>query len=66
MRPRNDGARPTSSAGHAGATANFKLTFYLDHSAGADHHLNNLLKRQPSKTVFASRERKVDRLARGN
>src|SRR5437764_3916146 len=24
------------SAGHAGATANLKLTFHLDHSAGAD------------------------------
>jgi hypothetical protein len=30
-------ATPTSSAGHAGATANLKLTFHLDHSAGADH-----------------------------
>jgi hypothetical protein len=29
-------ATPTSSAGHAGATANPKLTFHLDHSAGAD------------------------------
>ena len=28
-------ATPTSSAGHAGATANLKLTFHLDHSAGA-------------------------------
>jgi transposase InsO family protein len=27
-------ATPTSSAGHAGATANLKLTFHLDHSAG--------------------------------
>jgi hypothetical protein len=27
-------ATPTGSAGHAGATANLKLTFYLDHSAG--------------------------------
>jgi hypothetical protein len=27
---------PTGSAGHAGATANLKLTFHLDHSAGAD------------------------------
>src|SRR5262249_31573514 len=32
-------ATPTGSAGHAGATANLKLTFHLDHSAGADHHL---------------------------
>src|SRR5262245_65574724 len=32
-------ATPTSSAGHAGATANPKLTFHLDHSAGADHLL---------------------------
>src|SRR6266404_6144542 len=30
-------ATPTGSAGHAGATANHKLTFHLDHSAGADH-----------------------------
>ncbi len=29
-------ATPTSSAGHAGATAKLKLTFHLDHSAGAD------------------------------
>src|SRR5437660_7531074 len=30
-------ATPTGSVGHAGATANLKLTFQLDHSAGADH-----------------------------
>src|SRR5262249_41629922 len=30
-------ATPIGSAGHAGATANPKLTFHLDHSAGADH-----------------------------
>src|SRR6516164_1522938 len=29
-------ATPSGSAGHAGETANFKLTFHLDHSAGAD------------------------------
>jgi transposase InsO family protein len=29
-------ATPTGSAGHAGATANLKLTCHLDHSAGAD------------------------------
>ena len=28
--------RPTGSVGHAGATANLKLTFLLDHSVGAD------------------------------
>ena len=28
-------ATPTGSDGHAGATANLKLTFHLDHSAGA-------------------------------
>ena len=28
--------RPTGSVGHAGATANLKLTFHLDHSVGAD------------------------------
>src|SRR5262249_11945762 len=27
---------PSGSAGHAGGTANLKLTFHLDHSAGAD------------------------------
>src|SRR5437870_7184540 len=32
-------ATPTGSAGHAGATANLKLTFHLDHSAGADQCL---------------------------
>src|SRR5262245_18381689 len=31
---------PTGSARHAGATANLKLTFHLDHSAGADHMSN--------------------------
>src|SRR5262249_43435989 len=32
------GCAPTTGfAGHAGATANLKLTFHLDHSAGADH-----------------------------
>jgi glutamine phosphoribosylpyrophosphate amidotransferase len=30
-------ATPSGSAGHAGATADIKLTFHLDHSAGADH-----------------------------
>jgi hypothetical protein len=30
-------AAPTCSAGHASATATLKLTFHLDHSAGADH-----------------------------
>src|SRR5262245_53571640 len=29
-------ATPPGSAGHASATANLKLTFHLDHSAGAD------------------------------
>jgi len=28
--------RRGGSAGHAGATANLKVTFHLDHSAGAD------------------------------
>jgi hypothetical protein len=27
---------PARAAGYAGATANLKLTFHLDHSAGAD------------------------------
>jgi len=30
-------APPTGSAGHASAAASLKLTFHLDHSAGADH-----------------------------
>jgi hypothetical protein len=30
-------ATTSGSAGHAGATANLKLTFHLDHSTGADH-----------------------------
>src|SRR5262245_2023839 len=34
---RDEAATPIGSAGHAGATANLKLTFHLDHSAGADH-----------------------------
>jgi hypothetical protein len=29
-------ATPSGSAGHAGETANLKLTFHLDHSVGAD------------------------------
>src|SRR5262249_54584789 len=29
-------AIPSGSAGHAGETANLKLTFHLDHSEGAD------------------------------
>src|SRR5262249_38820416 len=29
-------ATPSGSAGHAGETANLKLTFHPDHSAGAD------------------------------
>jgi hypothetical protein len=29
-------ATPTGSGGHAGPTANLKLTFQLDHSSGAD------------------------------
>jgi hypothetical protein len=29
--------RRPGSAGRAGATTNLKLTFHLDHSAGADH-----------------------------
>jgi hypothetical protein len=36
-------ATPTGSAGHAGATANLKLTFQLDHSAGANHSTPRLL-----------------------
>src|SRR5262249_6272965 len=32
-------AIPSGSAGHAGETANLKLTFHLDHSEGADHCL---------------------------
>src|SRR5262249_54209038 len=32
-------AIPSGSAGHAGETANLKLTFHLDHSEGADHYV---------------------------
>ena len=35
-------ATPTGSAGHAGATANLKLSFHLDRSAGADHWLDEI------------------------
>jgi len=31
-------ATPTGSAGHASATASLKLTFHLDHSAGAHQY----------------------------
>jgi hypothetical protein len=34
-------ATPSGSAGHAGETANLKLTFHLDHSAGADQSNRN-------------------------
>src|SRR5262249_52674486 len=39
-------AIPSGSAGHAGETANLKLTFHLDHSEGADHKVEhrNLIK----------------------
>src|SRR5262249_27559759 len=41
-------ATPSGSAGHAGETANFKLTFHLDHSAGADQlGLEPANRRQP-------------------
>jgi putative transposase len=40
-------ATPSGSAGHAGETANLKLTFHLDHSAGADHsRVSNFLHRR--------------------
>src|SRR5262249_28826716 len=35
-------ATPSGSAGHAGETANFKLTFHLDHSAGADQYCSQI------------------------
>jgi transposase InsO family protein len=34
-------ATPTGSAGHAGATANLKLTFHLDHPVGANQRLSS-------------------------
>jgi hypothetical protein len=34
-------ATPSGSAGHAGETDNLKLTFHLDHSAGADQWLSD-------------------------
>src|SRR5262245_4394503 len=36
-------ATPTGSAGHAGATANLKLTFHPDHSVGANHSFTSHL-----------------------
>jgi hypothetical protein len=40
-------AIPASSAGHASAKANAKLTFHLDHSVGDDHPANHLAKMIP-------------------
>jgi hypothetical protein len=37
-------ATPSGSAGHAGETANLKLTFHLDHSVGADQFGLGLLR----------------------
>src|SRR5262249_34053858 len=45
-------ATPTGSAGHAGATANLKLTFHLDHSAGADQSR----RRKPRPSAAIQRE----------
>jgi hypothetical protein len=47
-------ATPTGSAGHAGATANLKLTFHLDHSAGADQGANQDLALSASRCRFHS------------
>ena len=50
---------PTGSAGHAGATANLKLTFHLDHSAGLitplRQHLAGGASAKPAKEAIASR-----------
>src|SRR5262249_4700390 len=45
-------ATPTSSAGHAGETASLKLTFHLDHSAGADHLTIEIAERTESNAVL--------------
>src|SRR5262249_47483931 len=41
--PHSPRGRLRYAAGHAGATANLKLTFHLDHSAGADQVLPDKL-----------------------
>jgi hypothetical protein len=60
-----DGDNADRLAGHAGATANLKLTFHLDHSAGADHSASATpgralpvrnLPRRPSRPAFSLRE----------
>jgi len=52
-------ATPTSSAGHAGATANLKLTFHLDHSVGADQcsfwRLGSIMKTTPRISISVRR-----------
>src|SRR2546430_11090430 len=47
-------ATPTGSAGHAGATANLKLTFHLDHSEGADQPGLRLSPRAYFQRAFAA------------
>ena len=45
-------ATPTGSAGHAGATANLKLTFHLDHSAGADQSTMGITNHPPDRPAI--------------
>src|SRR5262249_39098557 len=47
-------ATQTGSAGHAGETANLKLTFHLDHSAGADHSSSGRLMEKADSMLSAS------------
>src|SRR5262249_7462210 len=48
-------ATPSGSAGHAGETANFKLTFHLDHSAGADQCCPSAAQARRSETCSCAR-----------
>jgi hypothetical protein len=51
-------ATPTGSARHAGATAKLKLTFHLDHSAGADQSAHQVLHNRESGALqYAMRDR---------
>ena len=49
-------APPTGSAGHAGATANLKLTFHLDHSAGASQGVATIYRALFGELRFAKQQ----------
>ena len=48
-----------SGSGHAGETANLKLTFHLDHSAGADHQRQESLIVPPAVLSYPRTRREV-------